>query len=772
MRLARILSWQTLAPMAVVSIVLIAAVVGLAAMLSNQHAQRARLGLLEGALLGEEHTALAVLDLLDQHITQGVDPAEVLSTFTETRSSDLALFTHEGLALSTHDQAQTLSLMLGQMDLQAARDDWRLNDRRRFSLDNINAVLDGRDDVALSATFLWIKHPPRLIGYGRTLAVSQARAEDLGRSRFMLAVISMLAVVLGGGALIGVVIAATHRRLQRLVLKPMAEVEASLANGADLDAVPIPVNAADEFRTLATGYNRQLAEIRTAQRAAEERERDLDAVFRAMPGAVLVLDDECRVQRINPGASSLLGISSSDAIGQRLRDVAELRDPLDHRRIDLKPTTSREVSLLRPDGMRLAVAIYLVERSDGAGGSVAVLQDLSEIRAVARQVRQAARFEATDQLVAGGIHDINNALAIVLAGHDLLRKYCVEPAQRKYLSAATTGTERAISTLKRLQDFVRRGPAKLSDITVPQLLERAHRMLSPGLPQTVTFMLDIVASTPAIRGDADALLDAITNLVLNARDALGESGTITLRCDTSQVERTQAQRLGIQPGTYATIAVSDTGVGIPPEIQDKLFSTYFTTKPVGKGNGLGLVSCLGIARQHQGTIAVESQPSRGTTFTIYLSANGDTGEVLATRRTSTPMRGLRTPGTTGPLLLVDDDPLLREGYRAWFTEAGFAVDVAQNGEDALTRIGEREPLAIVADLDMPRMDGQQLIERCCERWPDLPCVLLTGAPDRPGLAAWALEHFVTLVAKPMLMADLEHLVRHLVQESDRLNASS
>lgn len=773
MRLAQILSVKTLAPLLLVNGLLVTAVIGLAAMFSVDNAERARLGVLEGALLGEEHTAQVVLDLLDMQLAMADDPSAALSAFMDTRSSDLVLFSHTGLPLTNRVQAQDLARLLRQVDLRAAYDDWRLNDRRRFSLDNLDSVMGRRDEAAISATFQWLADPPRLVGYGRILAVSQARAEDLGRAGFALAAVAILVVLIGAVVLIAVMVTMTRRRLRRLVLAPMAEVAASLSRlspDPSQQALPIPAGAAVEFRTLTEGYNRQLHEIRTAQHAAEERERDLDAVFRAMPGAILVLDAQRRVLRINPGATSLLGVAGTDAVGRPLREVAALRDPLDLRPLDLVPTSSCEAQLLRPDGMRLAVAVYLVERADGAG-SVAVLQDLSEIRAVARQVRQVARFEATDQLVAGGIHDINNALAIVLAGGEMLRKRCTDDDLLEYVSAIANGAERAVSTLRRLQDFVRRGPAKSGPLSLPELLHRAHGLLSPGLPTTITFTLDASPETPGISGDADALLDAIANLVLNARDAITGSGTIRLHCGTCVLEADQGRRLGLRPGAYATLAVSDDGMGISSEIQAKLFSTYFTTKPVGKGNGLGLVSCLGIARQHHGTIAVASQPGQGTTFTIYVPVVAPVIENVPARRASTPMQGMKSmavPGSTGPLMIVDDDPLVREACRAWFSEAGFMVDAAQHGEDALTRMGDIEPIALIADLDMPRLDGRQLIDRCRRRWEHLPCVLVTGAPDRQGLDAWALTHQVTVVAKPILMADLEQMVRQLIQESDRL----
>lgn len=381
------------------------------------------------------------------------------------------------------------------------------------------------------------------------------------------------------------------------------------------------------------------------------------------------------------------------------------------------------------------------------------------------QLVHAQRMEALGQLAGGIAHDFNNVIQAVGGGAKLIEDAADNPARvRRIAAMVREAAGRGAAVTRRLLSFSRRAHLRAEPLDARDLLFGMREVLAYTLGGGIRVELEVQAGLPPLLADKGQLETVLVNLATNARDALAGQGTITLCAAAALIaEEQRARQPQIGPGAYVRLSVRDAGVGMPPEVLARASEPFFTTKPRGKGTGLGLAMARGFAEQSGGAFTIMSEAGRGTTVSLWLPV---TDEDLPATRHSVPEAGATSGEGCGRILLVDDEAIVREITAEGLRAAGFAVRLAEGGIEALAVLdaGENVDL-LVSDLSMPGMDGLTLIREAQGRRPGLPAILLTGfATDAAELAmGGALSGTFSLLRKPIDAKALSDRVAVLLQ---------
>jgi two-component system, cell cycle sensor histidine kinase and response regulator CckA len=361
---------------------------------------------------------------------------------------------------------------------------------------------------------------------------------------------------------------------------------------------------------------------------------------------------------------------------------------------------------------------------------VGVVQDITAHRQLEEQLRHLQRMESVGQLAAGVAHDFNNILTVISGSASLLASALRhQPEVMELVHQVATAGERAANLTRQLLLFSRKQQMQPKLVNLNELTSNLTKMLGRILGEDVTLEFSYANELAGVHADPSMLEQVILNLAVNSRDAMPQGGRLQIA--TSAVEFTPdhpSLNPEARPGSFVRLTVSDTGCGIPREIQDRIFEPFFTTKEIGKGTGLGLATVYGIVKQHEGWIELESQPGAGTTFLIYLPASSPGGSSLEEAPTPPPTRGC------GQLILVvEDDASVRDLLSQMLRRFGYEVLEAGSGVEALQFSAEqlKRVDALVTDLVMPGgFNGRELASTLRQRHPGLPILYCSGySPD-------------------------------------------
>jgi signal transduction histidine kinase/CheY-like chemotaxis protein len=384
--------------------------------------------------------------------------------------------------------------------------------------------------------------------------------------------------------------------------------------------------------------------------------------------------------------------------------------------------------ILRPDGTERWIRSRAFPVNDASGEVsriVGVAEDITEAKRIESQFLRAQRLEAVGTLASGIAHDLNNILSPVFLVPALLRPQLANERDRELLDMMEKSAHRGAAIIRQLLTFSRGTPGERAVLQLPHLVKEMAHIIAETFPRDIEVGQSIAADTWRVRADPTQLHQVLMNLCVNARDAMPAGGRLMLAVRNDLITpQSPPHDPPLKPGPYVVLAVSDTGVGIPPEIRHRIFEPFFTTKGTGAGTGLGLATALGIVKGHGGTIAVESTPGAGTTFRVYLPAEPN-GELVGAGNAA-PFASNRGAGQL--ILLVDDEAHVRETLRAVLERAGYRVVTATNGQDALVKINLRGPglRAVVTDIMMPNMDGVALIRVLRKTAPHAKVIAASG----------------------------------------------
>jgi two-component system cell cycle sensor histidine kinase/response regulator CckA len=371
-------------------------------------------------------------------------------------------------------------------------------------------------------------------------------------------------------------------------------------------------------------------------------------------------------------------------------------------------------------------------------------------------------METVGRLAGGVAHDFNNLLTTI-TGYAELAMMGLHPSDRVHndLREILKASERAAKLTQQFLAFSRRQRIEPKVVNLNGIVLDSEKMLSRIIGEDIEVTTALTEDLVPVMVDPGQIEQVIVNLCVNARDAMPDGGKLTI--ETANVTLDEAytrRRLTVTPGDYVMLAVSDTGIGMTKEVKQHLFEPFFTTKELGKGTGLGLATCYGIVKQSGGNIWVYSEPGQGTTFKIYLPQVDRKAETLPRRDEVGYL-----PGGTETVLLVEDEPSVRDIAARILREQGYRVLEAATGEDAVgfaTEKGDEQIRLLVTDLVMPEMGGRELADRLRAVYSDIKVLFLSGYTDEAVVRHGMLDTGAAFLQKPFSAAALTRKVRELL----------
>ena len=394
---------------------------------------------------------------------------------------------------------------------------------------------------------------------------------------------------------------------------------------------------------------------------------------------------------------------------------------------------------------------------------VAVARDITARRRLEQRVREAETFRAVGQLAGGVAHDFNNQLVGILGNAQFLRDAVAGDAElRNCADSILASGHRAADLTQQLLAFARRGRVRSLPVDLHQLIAEVIALGRRSIDKRIAIEQRLDANHAVTIGDPSALQNALLNLLLNARDAMPQGGTVRfVTCNIDIVDGAPREnKLALPPGQYIEITVEDTGVGIPPEVIAKVFEPFFTTKD--SGTGMGLAAVQGTALEHQGTVTVISDPGCGSTFRLLLPINGSS-KMIQTVRTeeSTQL------ATHSRVLVVDDEPSVLSIVRRTLEWGGYDVASCSGGLQALECYRQNRFDLVLLDIMMPDLDGVEVLRRIRTINPEAKVMLMTGHTEESVRARLREFPDVNVVLKPFLPKELLAEIRKLPLHASR-----
>ena len=506
-------------------------------------------------------------------------------------------------------------------------------------------------------------------------------------------------------------------------------------------------------------------ELTEAVRRLQESEQRFRLLVEGVTDyALYMLDPGGIVTNWNPGAQRIKGYRADEVLGRHFSMFYTEEDQRAGAPARALATATRdgrfeiEAWRARKGGERFWAGVVLDAIRDETGalvGFAKITRDLTERRAIEEQLRQAQKMEAVGQLTGGIAHDFNNLLGTIVPSLELARMRVQDPTVLGYIDGAARAAERGAKLTHQLLGFSRRQELVITAVDVnTQVGELATALLPRVLPPTMEIALAPASGPLFAMTDASQLESALLNLAINARDAMPLGGTLTIR--TQAVDAAEARRAGLpETGRYVAVAVADTGTGMTDVVRERAFEPFYTTKPTGKGSGLGLSMVYGFARQSGGVATIESRLGAGTTVRLYLPM-ADATAMRDDRADGEPLDA----GRAARLLVVDDDRDVRTIAGAVLRDFGHETVEADSGDAALALLArDRRFDAMLVDLMMPNMHGSVFAMRARSLLPDVPILFMTGYDDAPWPGSATNE---SVLRKPFRRGELAARLRGML----------
>ncbi len=491
------------------------------------------------------------------------------------------------------------------------------------------------------------------------------------------------------------------------------------------------------------------------------------AALNAAANAMVITDRNAVVAWVNPAFVDLTGYSADESIG---RNIVELlrTGAHDQQFFDEMWETllagkvwQGEFSNRKKDGTIFVVDQTITPVRDAAGRIthfVSIKRDLTSQRELEAEYRQAQKMEVVGRLAGGVAHDFNNMLTVINGTAELaMLELSPNHPLNEDLGRILDSGKRAAALTRQLLMFSRRQLTQRQPIEMQGVLENLRTMLQRLIGEDIRLEVAVASDAGSILADQSQFEQVILNLVVNARDAMPTGGTVRIEATAVELHKSLPALKAPAPGRFVKLTVADNGTGMPPEIVAKIFEPFFTTKESGKGTGLGLATVYAIVEQSGGTIEVDSAPSRGTTFSVYLPQVPG-GGVVAEAAPPQQRDG------TESILLVEDDADVREIARRSLQRAGYRVLTAGDAATAIDLLDHaQQPVSLlVTDVVMPGHGGREVAAMALSRHPEIRVLFTSGYTDDTMLAHGIRENTVHFIAKPYSPQALGHKVREVL----------
>jgi len=513
---------------------------------------------------------------------------------------------------------------------------------------------------------------------------------------------------------------------------------------------------------------------RVAAENESARQRTLfEAIFNNCPDAMIISNAERRIILCNPAATRIFGIGESDMIGQPVG--ALFANDNAHARFAEIVTCEMPsgfpggnlISFAHADGTHfpgVAATAEIVRQDGGYVGFLAVVRDVSREVAQDQALRQVQRMEALGQLTGGLAHDFNNLLTIITGNLELLDLDLEGDDQRDLLKRAQDAAHMGARLTDRLLTFARRRPLDAVLINLNDQLLGMMDLLRRSLGETISLASSFAPDLWSVRSDVSEIENAVLNLAINARDAMPGGGELLIETSNVHVADPQMMKeLGLAPGDYVRLSVSDTGHGIVPDLLTRVFEPFFTTKEAGRGTGLGLSVIYGFAKQSGGHVTIYSEPGQGTTVNLYLPRAG-AGSAAPTREAPEAPQ-MSAAGEV--ILVVEDQEPVREVTLKRLTRLGYRVREAESAVAAIEALQAGEQVDLVfSDVVMPGgMTGFDLAEWVRQNRPGLPLLLTSGFSEAVAQNMTNGGKALSILRKPYSGDDLAAAIRNALDQA-------
>jgi len=609
----------------------------------------------------------------------------------------------------------------------------------------------------------------------------------VGNPAFLVGLVPCLtaAVLLGLRGALVVVLVVQFIDARFAVLMPGVETSVPAGVIAFLSKLLVAggLGMALDTRRRVAALNARLSSELEARRKSEESLRHSEELYRVLVQSlgegVALFDARDRVVFANPTLSSTLGVPAEELLGKRFGAyVVEANPELSLGAGSVSEVRCYEVAL-RSNG---ATVLLVTETTLAPGGprgalTLRVVRDLTERIVAARRQqdleRELERSQALQSLavMAGGVaHDFNNLLCGVVGNAELAQRKVPEeapPILSHCLAEIINFSNEAAQLSKQMLAYAGKRSLSIRALQVNGELTSALRLLHATISSKARLVLDLADGLPEVAADEFQLRQVVTNLVLNALDAMhGTRGVLTLRTEHLQLDAAQAERYSLKPGDYVRLAVEDTGTGIAPEARERLFEPFFSTK--AQGRGMGLAAAAGIVRTHRGWLGVDDTTEHGTRFGMVLPVAHE----LTPRRQSVRAAAGAQPSARN-ILLIDDEPAVRVVTGRLLKELGHVVTTADSGRRGLELFSE-QPDAIdlvVLDLTMPETPGEQILDELRLVRSDVPVVITSGFQAQDASKLLQAPNVIGFLDKPHTLGNLELVLAALGTRSATAGAA-
>lgn len=606
--------------------------------------------------------------------------------------------------------------------------------------------------------------------------ITSAR-DGIGRGR--------LSILSAGGDRIPLRLGLSHLQIdeQTLISVVTTDLTEISRKEAELVAIHIELEGKVKERTRDLEASR-LAALNIMEDAVMARESveqtqaelaQLGAAVEQSANSVVITDVNGNIQYVNPAFERVTGYTKEEALNQNPRILKSGRtDPKVYR--ELWETIVRggvwkgHLINRRKDGTFFEERVTISPIRDGKSNQivnfVAVKQDVSDIVQLEEQLRQSQKMEAIGQLAGGVAHDFNNLLTAINGYSTLaLQRVSEDTPIKTYLEEIKKAGDRAANLTRQLLAFGRKQILQPVPLNLNDIVTDMNKMLKRLIGEDVLLSESLDPSLKRIKADPGQIEQVLVNLVVNARDAMPQGGKLTIETANVELDGGYASKhVGLSPGSYVLLAVSDTGTGMDETTKTRIFDPFFTTKEKGKGTGLGLSTVYGIVKQSGGNVWVYSEAGRGTTFKVYLP-QFETGV-----KPETPAIEATIPRGSETILLLEDEEMVRSLARQILAGAGYKVVEASRGEEAIKLCtAQNGPIdLLLTDVVMPEMSGKEVADRVSQSNPLLKVLFMSGYTDEAIVHHGVLDANVQFIQKPFTPAGLATKVRQVLDSNGKV----
>jgi PAS domain S-box-containing protein len=438
-----------------------------------------------------------------------------------------------------------------------------------------------------------------------------------------------------------------------------------------------------------------------------------------------------------------------------------------------QPARGFDWEIIRKDGTKRYVEASVSLMKDLSGNKIGfrgIIRDVTERKQAEKemaelqeQLRQSQKIEAIGQLAGGVAHDFNNALTLIRVCSQLaLMELKEQDPLREKLEMIEKATEQSANLTRQLLAFSRRQVMEMKVIDLNSLVQDMDKMLHRVIGEDIELVSVLAEDLGRVKVDPGQMEQVIVNFALNARDAMPRGGKLTIETANVDLDEKYANNhVGVKPGRYVRVSVSDTGMGMPPEVKARVFDPFFTTKEKGKGTGLGLSTVYGIVKQSGGNIWVYSELGSGATFKVYLPRVDEPLEEEKER-----LRGRELPRGAEMVLVAEDQEDVRDLVVQILKRQGYEVLVASDGVEALIICQQYKGLIhlLVTDVVMPRMSGRELADQLLHLYPGIKVLYMSGYTDDAIVRHGVLEAGLNFIEKPFSLEALARKVREVLDK--------